>query len=116
MSVCTNNDIITDFGVFPECNSQVCVGAPPQTMAPDKCEDGEAKEYTWMAEDGEQYYVHVRSDVTSGVGTNFTIVYMEADDGSGGDSDGASAGNGAGAGVLSSLLALGASAVATVFM
>jgi hypothetical protein len=114
VSVCTNNDIITDYGVFPECNSQVCVGAPKQTMAPDKCEDGEAKEFTWMAEDGEQYYVHVRSDVTSGVGTNFTIVYMEADDGR--DGDGASGGSGASVVVLSSLLILGASAAATVFL
>ena len=61
----------------------MCVGAPPQTTAPDNFEDGEAKEDAWMAEDGKQYYITGRSDVAVGVGTNFTIVYMERGDESG---------------------------------
>ena len=77
VSVCTNNDIITDFGVLLECNTQLCEGAPPQTFEPANCDLGESIDFSWMAENNMKYYVHVRSDIVDGVGSNFTIVYED---------------------------------------
>jgi hypothetical protein len=77
VKVCTNNDVITDFGVFTECNSQLCLGAPVQTTEPSNCEDGESTDFRWFGENNVQYFVHVRSDVADGVGSNFTIVYED---------------------------------------
>lgn len=75
VKVCTNNEVITDFGVFLECNSQKCQGAPSQTFEPANCDEQEYVSYNWTAERDVQYFVHVRSDVLDGVGSNFTIVY-----------------------------------------
>lgn len=76
--VCTNNDIITDFGIFLECNTQKCLGAPAQTFEPADCALGESVSYSFLAERDIQYFVHVRSDVIDGMGSNFTIVYEDS--------------------------------------
>eukprot|EP00934_Nitzschia_sp_Nitz4_P005350 Nitzschia sp. Nitz4//scaffold8_size234185//86340//87036//NITZ4_001253-RA/size234185-augustus-gene-0.261-mRNA-1//-1//CDS//3329559794//5340//frame0 len=76
--VCTNNDVITEFGVFPDCNSRDCTASHPQTYEPALCELGEWVNVTFFAEDNEQYFVHVRSDVANGVGSNFTIMYEDS--------------------------------------
>lgn len=77
VKVCTNNEIITDYGIILECNTQKCLGAPPQTFEPANCDLGESVDYSWVAEKNVQYFVHVRSDVIDGVGSNFTIVYED---------------------------------------
>ena len=77
VKVCTNNDVITDFGVFTECNTQLCLGAPDQTFEAANCEDDKSVDYRWFAETGVQYFVHVRSDVIDGIGSNFTIVFED---------------------------------------
>lgn len=77
VKVCTNNEVITDFGVFPECNSRDCTGYPPQTFQPANCNETESVDFSWFAENNLQYFVHVRSDVLNGVGSNFTIVYED---------------------------------------
>jgi hypothetical protein len=88
VKVCTNNDVITDFGVFTECNTQLCLGAPGQVYEPANCEDEESTDYRWFAEDNVQYFVHVRSDIVNGTGSNFTIVFEdESLDGPIGDDD-----------------------------
>ena len=74
--VCTNNEQITDFGVFETCNTQICVGAPGQQTEPANCDEGDAQVYEFEAELGEDYFVHVRADVAP-VGSNFTIWYTE---------------------------------------
>lgn len=77
VKVCTNNEVITDFGVITECNTRKCQGAPPQTFEAANCDLGESVDYSWFAEDDIQYFVHVRADVLNGVGSNFTIVYED---------------------------------------
>lgn len=78
--VCTNNDKLTDYGVFTQCNTQKCEGFPPQQTNITNCDDDEANTYSFMAENGESYYVHVRSDTLDPEGTNFTIWYTEPSD------------------------------------
>ena len=74
INVCTNNDKKTDFGVFRFCNTQNCLGAPPQQMDAADCNSGESNEYSFLAEEGESYYVHVRSDVLfEGEGSNVSF-------------------------------------------
>lgn len=81
VNVCTNNEKLTDFGVFRACNTQNCLGAPPQQRTIADCEAEESNEYKFLARDGESYYVHVRSDVLfEGEGSNFTIWYTEPTD------------------------------------
>jgi len=81
INLCTNNDKLTDFGVFRTCNTQNCLGAPPQQFGASDCDAQESNEYSFLAENGESYYVHVRSDVLfEGVGSNFTIWYTEPTD------------------------------------
>lgn len=75
VKVCTNNDVITDFGVFEQCNSQKCQGAPAQTFEPADCAQNQSVKYNWTADRDVQYFIHVRSDVVDGVGSNFTIEY-----------------------------------------
>ena len=77
VKVCSNNGVITDFGVLLECNSRLCEGAPPQTFEVADCALGQSVDYTWFAEDNTQYFIQVRSDVIDGVGSNFTIVYED---------------------------------------
>jgi hypothetical protein len=77
VKVCTNNDVITDFGIFTECNSQLCLGSPAQTFEAANCEASESVDYRWFAENNIQYFVHVRSDVIDGIGSNFTIVFED---------------------------------------
>ena len=70
VNVCTNNEQITDFGIFRACNTQNCLGGPPQQMIVTKCDDDESNEYVFFGNEGESYYIHVRSDVVfTGVGT-----------------------------------------------
>ncbi|KAG7358386.1 hypothetical protein IV203_014974 [Nitzschia inconspicua] len=78
--VCTNNEKITDFGVFLTCNTQRCVGAPDQLSEPANCDDGDGHSFTFDAELGEDYFVHVRSDTLDPEGSNFTIWYTEPTD------------------------------------
>lgn len=78
--VCTNNDKITDYGVFQQCNTQKCEGSPDQLAEAANCDDDEANTYTFFAENGESYYVHVRSDTLDPEGSNFTIWYTEPSD------------------------------------
>lgn len=81
VNVCTNNEQITDFGVFRTCNTQNCLGAPPQQRVIADCEAEESNEYKFIGNEGESYYIHVRSDVFfEGVGSNFTIWYTEPTD------------------------------------
>jgi hypothetical protein len=84
LSVCTNNNIIAQFGVFDQCNgnnANACHGFSPQTTEPQNCEEGEAVDYSWIAEDGESYYVHVRSNWSQdNGGAQFTIVYDYAEE------------------------------------
>jgi hypothetical protein len=75
--VCTNNGKTTDYGVFTQCNTQNCLGYPPQLTEPADCEDNEANIYSFMADLGERYFVHVRSDTLDPEGSNFTIWYEE---------------------------------------
>ena len=75
--VCTNNEKITDYGVFHRCNTQQCVGGPPQLTEPANCDEGEANTFEFETELGEDYFVHVRSDTLDPVGSNFTIWYTE---------------------------------------
>jgi len=81
INVCTNNEKLTDFGVFQACNTQNCLGAPPQQQAISNCDVEESNEYSFIANDGESYYIHVRSDVLfEGEGSNFTLWYTEPTD------------------------------------
>jgi hypothetical protein len=75
--VCTNNEKITDYGVFHTCNTQLCTGAPDQLEEPANCDDGDALEFTFEAVLGEDYFVHIRSDTLDPEGSNFTIWYTE---------------------------------------
>jgi hypothetical protein len=77
VNVCTNNEKITDFGVFLKCNTQQCKGYPPQLEEPANCDDDNANTYAFVADVGVAYYVHVRSDTLDPVGSNFTIWYTE---------------------------------------
>ena len=78
IKVCTNNNIITDYGVFLACNSQDCEGFPPQTYEPADCDLNQTKDFSFMAKKNAQYYVQVRSDIVNGEGSNFTIVYDDS--------------------------------------
>lgn len=82
VNVCTNNDKLTDYGIFRQCNTQDCEGFPPQQTNTTNCEADEANTYSFMANDGETYYVHIRSDVTEEdpEGTNVTVWYTEPSD------------------------------------
>jgi len=81
VNICSNNDKLTDFGIFSACNTQNCLGFPPQQKVVSDCAADESNEYAFVAEDGESYYVHVRSDVVfEGAGSNFTIWYTEPTD------------------------------------
>eukprot|EP00536_Pseudo-nitzschia_multiseries_P012265 jgi/Psemu1/244392/estExt_Genewise1.C_4600016 len=81
VNLCTNNEKLTDFGVFRACNTQNCLGAPPQQQGVTKCDGDESNEYSFLARNGENYYIHVRSDVMfEGEGSNFTIWYTEPTD------------------------------------
>lgn len=63
VNVCTKNEKLTDFGVFRACNTQNCLGFPPQQREIADCDAGQSNEYTFLANEGESYYIHVRSDV-----------------------------------------------------
>jgi len=81
INICTNNEKLTDFGVFKACNTQNCLGAPEQQRDISNCEAEESNQYSFLANEGEGYYVHVRSDVLfEGEGSNFTIWYTEPTD------------------------------------
>lgn len=81
VNVCTNNEQITDFGVFRACNTQNCLGAPPQQRVVANCDAEESNEYVFFGNEGESYYIHVRSDVFfEGVGSKHTIWYTEPTD------------------------------------
>lgn len=81
VNVCTNNDKLTDFGIFRSCNSQNCKGFPPQQMVVTDCAADESNQYSFLAKNGESYYIHVRSDVVfEGEGSDFTIWYTEVAD------------------------------------
>lgn len=125
VKVCTNNDIITDFGVILECNTQKCLGAPPQTLLPSECQLNETKDFEFLAENDVQYFVHVRSDIVDGAGSNFTIVYEdESLDGPITDPDpselnGQNGGNSSGQlrlGVALAMLATASSAVFCIYL
>lgn len=74
VNVCSNNDKLTDFGIFNACNTQNCLGFPPQQKVVSDCAADESNKYTFVAEGGENYYVHVRSDVLfEGVGSNVSF-------------------------------------------
>ena len=74
INVCSNNYQITDFGIFRACNTQNCLGAPTQQMMIAACDAEEQNEYSFLAEDGASYYVHVRSDVFfEGIGSNVSL-------------------------------------------
>jgi len=75
--VCTNNEKITDYGVFNTCNSQQCTGAPPQLAEPKNCQMDESNTFSFFAEKGEDYFVHIRSDTLDPEGSNFTVWYTE---------------------------------------
>jgi hypothetical protein len=77
--VCTNNERLTDFGVFAVCNTQQCTGAPDQQTEPANCDDDDANIFTFDADLGEDYFVHVRADLEPD-GSNFTIWYTEPSD------------------------------------
>jgi hypothetical protein len=78
--VCTNNDKVTDYGIFRQCNTQDCEGAPPQQTNTTNCDDDEANTYSFFADDGETFYVHIRSDTLDPEGTNVTVWYTEPSD------------------------------------
>jgi len=81
VNVCTKNEKLTDFGVFRACNTQNCLGFPPQQREIADCDAGQSNEYTFFANEGESYYIHVRSDVFfEGEGSDFTIWYTEPTD------------------------------------
>mmetsp|Transcript_20220 Transcript_20220/g.47359 ORF Transcript_20220/g.47359 Transcript_20220/m.47359 type:complete len:211 (-) Transcript_20220:604-1236(-) len=81
VNLCTNNDKLTDFGVFTYCNTQKCLGAPPQQKEVTNCDADESNEFSFLALNGNSYYIHVRSDVLfEGEGSNFTIWYTEPTD------------------------------------
>lgn len=74
VNVCTNNEQITDFGVFRACNTQNCLGGPPQQRVLSNCDADESNEYVFFGNEGESYYIHVRSDVVfEGVGSNVSF-------------------------------------------
>jgi hypothetical protein len=76
VNLCTNNDQITDFGIFNTCNTQNCLGAPPQQLQATDCNGEESNTYAFLAEKGESYYVHVRSDVVfEGEGSNVSFFF-----------------------------------------
>ena len=87
ISVCSNNGVITDFGVFPECNSQVCVAATQQYATAPDCGAGESIDVSFATKNKERYFVHVRADVVDGVGSDFNITYY-GDDSAGDDEPG----------------------------
>lgn len=70
-SVCSNNGVVTDFGLLNKCNSNAkddCNGYPDSELA--LCDNNEAVTYSWRAEDGVDYFVHIRADGVS----EFTLV------------------------------------------
>lgn len=74
VNLCTNNDKITDFGIFRACNTQNCLGAPPQQLQSANCDDQESNTHSFLAKNGDNYYVHVRSDVVfEGEGSNVSF-------------------------------------------
>jgi hypothetical protein len=112
VSVCTNNEVVIDYGIFFNCNDQLCLGNPPQQDAPSNCTDGDAVEHTFLAEDGENYYVHVRADTdTDGVGSMFTIKYTEPETDDDDKSD-----SGSSASTVSVAAAVGAGSLAALWM
>jgi hypothetical protein len=82
VQLCTNNGIVTDFGVFNLCNSQDCKGFPSvNTGEIYSCAQNETLDYTFVATEDEWYYVHVRSDIGQDLsarnGSDFTLQYLE---------------------------------------
>ena len=78
VSVCNDNDVLTDFGVFYNCNDQLCLGSPPQQDELSPCSEDKAVTFKFLAEDGEDYHIHVRGDFAgSGKGAQFTIMYTQ---------------------------------------
>ena len=81
VSVCTTNDKVVDFGVLNVCNSNdqtACVGFPSQTDTVFSCADDEFSTYEWVAEEEENYFVHVRADIDADkVGASFNVSYSE---------------------------------------
>jgi hypothetical protein len=111
VSVCTNNDMVTDFGVFHECNNQDCAGAPQQQTESKNCDKNETVVLELMLDKDENYFIHVRADWIVGEGgTNFTVWYTEegSDESTDDVADSAA--------MLSSFVALCASAFAVAFM
>eukprot|EP00980_Cylindrotheca_fusiformis_P004601 scaffold982_cov139-Cylindrotheca_fusiformis.AAC.14 len=84
VQLCTNNDKVTDFGVFLACNSQLCKGFPPvNTGEIFDCAQNKTLDYTFAAQEDTFYYVHVRSDIESvdnPNGSQFTVGYLEDED------------------------------------
>ena len=77
VEVCTNNEDITNVGIFFECDANSCIGFPDQQDVVKSCANNDTIAYTFLANDGFDYYVQVRSDIFFGSGTQFTIVYTE---------------------------------------
>ena len=77
VTVCSNNNVITDLGIFYNCNDQLCLGHPPQQDEVSDCAQDHFVEYIFFAEDGEDYHVHVRGAWLNGVGSQYTIKYTE---------------------------------------
>ena len=81
VSVCNENEVLTDFGVFFNCNDQVCLDHPPQQDELSLCREGKAITLSFLAEEDEDYHIHVRGDtVGSGKGAQFTIMYTQPED------------------------------------
>jgi hypothetical protein len=82
VSVCTNNDMVTDFGVFHECNNQDCAGVPQHQTESQNC----TVELKLMLDKDKNYFIHVRADwINDEGGTNFTVWYTEEGDTTNGD-------------------------------
>jgi hypothetical protein len=81
VQLCTNNGLITDFGVFNLCNSKDCKGFPAvNTGEIYACAQNQTLDYTFVAQEDEWYYVHVRSDIgdiNNRNGSDFTLQYLE---------------------------------------
>jgi hypothetical protein len=58
LSVCTLNNVETDFGIFNECGNRNCSGYPESRLA--RCQDNDALTYTWQTIPNVEYYIHVR--------------------------------------------------------
>jgi hypothetical protein len=72
--VCTNNEVITDFGIFGECDTNICISSPPAPSTISSCAGNSTNSLFFFADVDVVYNIHVRSELLTD-GSNFEIWY-----------------------------------------